>query len=278
MAVIKSGVSTDELVIDPTSKAARVTLYNSDGSLSGDTDPVSLVVNNVTAANNDLIAAFDASAFKFVSLQLTGTWVGEVRFQASSDLGTWFDVVTQNVSELFTPYIIKLDTISGVKIPIMFKYLRVRVTQYTSGIVSGVADGHREDTHTGQISAVGEVTFATPTTLTNYLFIADGGNVDVNSINISSSSSVLKSLVVTNNVATTRILKVYNTSSTPTAGVGTPVFVVSIPASGIIVYPVSQEGQFFSNGIGITMTLGIANDDTTPTATVGDMTAVFQYK
>lgn len=33
MAVIKSGESTDQLIIDPLSKAARVTLYNPDGSL-----------------------------------------------------------------------------------------------------------------------------------------------------------------------------------------------------------------------------------------------------
>jgi hypothetical protein len=35
MAVIKSGAGTDQLTIDPTSKAARVTLYNSDGTYSG---------------------------------------------------------------------------------------------------------------------------------------------------------------------------------------------------------------------------------------------------
>ncbi len=32
MAVIKSGATSDQLTIDPTSKAARVTLYNADGS------------------------------------------------------------------------------------------------------------------------------------------------------------------------------------------------------------------------------------------------------
>ncbi len=32
MAVIKSGISSDLLTVDPTSKTARVTLYNSDGS------------------------------------------------------------------------------------------------------------------------------------------------------------------------------------------------------------------------------------------------------
>lgn len=33
MAIIKSSISTDELVIDPSSKALRATLYNPDGSL-----------------------------------------------------------------------------------------------------------------------------------------------------------------------------------------------------------------------------------------------------
>ena len=35
MAIIKSGASSDQLTIDATSKAARVTLYNSDGTYSG---------------------------------------------------------------------------------------------------------------------------------------------------------------------------------------------------------------------------------------------------
>lgn len=36
MAIIKSGASSDQLTIDATSKAARVTLYNSDGSYNGE--------------------------------------------------------------------------------------------------------------------------------------------------------------------------------------------------------------------------------------------------
>lgn len=36
MAVIKSGASTDVLTIDPTSKAARVSLYSSDGTYNGE--------------------------------------------------------------------------------------------------------------------------------------------------------------------------------------------------------------------------------------------------
>ncbi len=36
MAVIKSGATSDQLTVDATSKAARVTLYNSDGSYGGE--------------------------------------------------------------------------------------------------------------------------------------------------------------------------------------------------------------------------------------------------
>lgn len=36
MAIIKSGATSDNLTVDPTSKAARVTLYNSDGSYNGE--------------------------------------------------------------------------------------------------------------------------------------------------------------------------------------------------------------------------------------------------
>ncbi len=36
MAIIKSGITTDLLTIDPISKAARVTLYGNDGSYSGE--------------------------------------------------------------------------------------------------------------------------------------------------------------------------------------------------------------------------------------------------
>ncbi len=36
MAIIKSGVTSDQLTIDPISKAARVSLYNADGSYGGE--------------------------------------------------------------------------------------------------------------------------------------------------------------------------------------------------------------------------------------------------
>ena len=140
--------------------AAKVTQVDSAGNEIIQSLPIAIAVSNVTAVNNDLISTLDVSAYKFVSIQLAGTWVGEVRFQGSIDNGTFFDIAVQNPSALSTPYITSLSTIGMVKIPTIFKYLRVRVTAYTSGTVEGVAYGYKEENSTGQISSTGEVTIA----------------------------------------------------------------------------------------------------------------------
>ena len=171
MAVeLKSGSSTDLATVDATSKAIRVTNYNADGSVVDTTVPISIAVNPVTVVNNDIIASFDVSAYKFVSLQLTGTWVGEVKFQGSNDNGTFEDIVVQNTGDVLTPYVLSMAAVGGVKIPVLFKFLRVRVTAYTSGTVEGTAFGLKEDANTGQISSVGTVNIGagqTVATVTN---------------------------------------------------------------------------------------------------------------
>jgi hypothetical protein len=166
MAVeIKSGAGTDLATVDAVSKAVRVTLYTSDGHEGSHSAPEAIATNNVTQVNGDLISATDVDGFAFVSLQITGTWVGTVTFQSSADQGTWFDVASQNVGVLLNPYVTSVSVPAGVKIPVMFKYLRVRVTAFTSGVVEGVAYGNHRDSNTGQISATGELAISAGQTL-----------------------------------------------------------------------------------------------------------------
>ena len=180
MAVeIKSGDSTDLATVDPTSKAVRVTLYTTDGHEGTHSFPEVITTNHVTSLNGDLISATDVSAFAFVSLQLTGTWVGTVEFQASADAGTWFPLAVQSVGSLLNPYVNSVTAPAGVKIPIMFKYLRVRVTAFSSGIVEGVAYGRHDDVNTGQISATGELAIASGQTLAEVTNIAQLGGAAV---------------------------------------------------------------------------------------------------
>ena len=179
MAVIKSGDSTDQLKIDSNSKAARVTMYRSDGTEVLDHVPVAISVNDVTVVDNDLVASFDASEYSYISFQLKGTWVGTVSFQASNDNGTFKDVVVQNVGDIVEPYKIEATTNSLVKIPVLAKYLRIRVTSYTSGIIEGVSFAYEHDVHTGQISSTGEVTFASGQTVAEVTNVQKMGGQDV---------------------------------------------------------------------------------------------------
>ena len=180
MAVeIKSGASSDLGTIDPTSKALRVTSYDTAGAVVDTKTPVSIAVNPVTVVNNDIIASSDVSAYKYVSLQLTGAWVGTVSFQGSNDNGTFENIVVQNTGVVLEPYVISMTANGGVKIPILFKYLRVRVTAYTSGTVTGTAYGYKEDANTGQISTVGTVNIGAAQTLATVTNVSQLGGQTV---------------------------------------------------------------------------------------------------
>jgi hypothetical protein len=166
MAVeLKSGASSDLGTIDPTSKALRVTQYDTSGAVVDTKTPIALSINPVTVVNNDIFASTDVSAYKYISLQLTGTWAGTVKFQGSNNNGTFEDIVVQNTGSVLEPYVTSLTTNAGVKIPVLFKYLRIRVTAYTSGSVTGTAFGYKEDANTGQISTVGTVNIGSSQTL-----------------------------------------------------------------------------------------------------------------
>jgi len=334
MAVeIKSGNSTDVASVDAISKAIRVTNYDSNGVEIIQSLPIAIAVNPVTVVNNDLIGSFDVSAYKFVSLQLTGSWVGTVSFQGSNDNGTFDSIVSQDIGVIDAPYVPDMSTNGMLKIPISYKYMRVRVTAFTSGTVEGTAFGYKEDSNTGQISSTGEVTVADDQSINigaingqtitygagnsdagtqrvviasdapfpieiqagteyigNVVVIADPnapayqtdfyvtgvGAVDVNSRMIRTGACSLISVVMTSYAATPRHIKLYDTATTPVAGVSIPVLVLTRSSSGNNSYPLPAGGFPFTNGIGMTFVQGAANDNSTGTATVdASITAIF---
>lgn len=165
MAVeIKSGAGSDLLTVDPISKAIRVTNYYPDGSIHEHL-PKPLTINSVTVVDNDILASFDTVDYQYISLQLSGVWAGTVKFQGSNDNGTFEDIVVQDVGSVLSPYVTEMTTNGGVKIPILFKYIRIRVTSYTSGIVQGTAFGYAQSFNTGQISSVGTMSINSGQTL-----------------------------------------------------------------------------------------------------------------
>lgn len=303
---IKSGDSTDVATVDAVSKAIRVTQYDSAGVEITDHVPVSITINPVTTVNNDIISSFDASSYSYVSLQVTGVWVGSLKVQESNDNGTWSDVVIQKTGNLVDPYVTILTAPALVKVPVIAKYLRVRVTAISSGTVEGIAYAYKEDIHTGQISSTGEVSIAagqtidvgnfpastsipagtnvighvivdpSPIAMQTDMYVGLASDALLNARNIKNAPTTLKSMVFTNLAATPRYLKIYDTAGVPTAGSGSPVLLLSLPAVGTLAFPFEDAGFVFANGIGMTMTLKPENSDTTNTATV-DFSMVSVY-
>jgi hypothetical protein len=310
MAVeIKSGATSDLLTVDAVSKAVRVTNYDSSGNERlFHPLPVSIATSPVTQVDNDVIDAVDVSAYKWVSLQLSGTFVATVKFQGSNDNGTFYDITVQNPGVLLEPYTTTMTGVGLVKIPVLFKYLRVRVTAYTSGTVEGIALAYKESNDSGQISSTGTIDGAVSVTNLPATQTVDGsvsvtnfpasqavsgavsivgassltpfyaiGTTGTNQTGISAAPSILRSVVFTNLAATPRHLKLYDIATTPVAGVGTPVIVCSLAAAGTLAFPLPVEGFPFTNGIGFTMVLGADNGSTTPATTQPDFTVSMIY-
>jgi hypothetical protein len=283
MAVsIISGDSSDLASVEPIPKALRVINFSSDGHEGIHSFPAIVPTNNATQINEDVLPSLDAEEYKFISIQLVGTWVATVTFEGSNDNTTFYAIATTDPSANGTGQ--TTATVNRVvKVPVLTKYIRARVSAYTSGTISAVAYGHRDENSSGLISTlgtielqaettkkIGNVGIAADTVLSDY-YVSAAGAVGVNSRMIRAQACTLKSIVMMNTVATPRYVKLYDTATTPTAGSGTPVLVLALPAAGTLAFPLGLSGFDFASGIGMTITLGPANDNVTPTATVADV-------
>tara|TARA_R110000851_G_C12949684_1_gene553147 strand:- start:66 stop:932 length:867 start_codon:yes stop_codon:yes gene_type:complete len=287
MAVeIKSGNSTDIASVHPTAKAMHVINFSSDGHEGIHSFPAIVTTNNATAINEDVLPSLDAEEFKFISIQLVGTWEATVTFEGSNDNTTFYSIATTDPSANGTGAI--TATVNRVvKVPVLTKYIRARVSAYTSGTVSAVAYGHRDENSSGLISTLGEVTLAPETTkvIGTVKIDAAGPNsfhsiisaTGLNATSVSTSATKVSILHLVNSVATARYFKMYNKASAPTVGTDTPFFTVSLPTGATTFQLPALVGIDFSLGISYAITLGVAPDDTTPDTVVGAVTGLIAY-
>jgi hypothetical protein len=290
MAVeIKSGDSTDLVGVFPVGKGLRVTNVSSEGIEGFQSLPISVPLTDVTSENDDLLSSLDVSQYKFISLQLTGTWVGTVSFQGSNDGGTFYSIVTSNPSG--GQAIGESSTTENrlVKLPTIYKFVRIRVTSYTSGIVEGVAYGHRDENSSGLIAAIGPVTLNAETTkkIGNVGIAQSGATVTyqkfisattTNATAVSSVPANVSILHMENSGDGVRYVKLYNKASAPVVGTDVPLITIGIPAvsSSSFTLP-ALIGIDFSIGISFAITLGAADTDTTPLTVAANVTGLIAY-
>jgi hypothetical protein len=113
--------------------------------------PVQLMTATVAVVNGDVLASTDVSAYSFVSVQLSTAFVGTVSWFGSND-GVNFNAVfakNEGLSTIPTTF----STANGnFTISPTTRFLRIRVTAYTSGTVTGTVYGHFKQSDISQFS------------------------------------------------------------------------------------------------------------------------------
>lgn len=91
-----------------------------------------------SALNADLLDSIDVSRFKYVSIQIVGTWVGTIQFQASNENTNFIlaDLTTPNPGSTSNSF---QTTVNGLFVgPLSYRYFRARMTAYTSGTAQAI--------------------------------------------------------------------------------------------------------------------------------------------
>lgn len=110
---------------------------NSDGSLNVVNSPVKLFLTGSGSALNALvIPSTDVSSYDQISVQLLGTFVATVTWEASNDNTNWSAVLSQVLNNAATTPATTANAVGLYKIPIAFRFFRVRISAFTSGTVS----------------------------------------------------------------------------------------------------------------------------------------------
>ena len=286
MAIIKSGDSEDQAVVDPLSKAIRVTNYASDGHEGLHSFPIAVPTNNATQAGEFLLPSTNAEEYKFISMQLIGTWEATVTFEGSNDNTTFYSIATTDPSANATGQ--TTATINRiVKIPVLTKHIRARVSSYTSGTISANAFGHLDENSSGLISTLGEITLAAETTkvIGTVNLASDGvqtyeqviSAATTNQTLVNSGATKLKTFSMVNGVATLRYFKLFNKATAPIVGTDTPFLTITMAPNSESRFTLPNGGIDFSLGLAYAITLGPAPDNTTADSVVAAVTGIIGY-
>ncbi len=117
--------------------AEPLSIDDNGGSLTVDAGIQAEVTGSGSALNADVITSTDVSLYRWLSLQITGTFSGTITFQGSNDNTNFVTVVLAAVNQQSGALSVS-STITGIFAgPVNYKYFRARLTSYSSGTASG---------------------------------------------------------------------------------------------------------------------------------------------
>lgn len=241
-----------------------------------------IITGSANALNAYLIPDTDVSAFKFLSLHITGTFSGVASFFQTNDntQATWPSIT------LFRPDNLNLAT-AATAVPgsspsatnliycgaILCSHFRVQMTTYSSGtatctlVLSAVPPPAWIFTQTTNLGAT------TVGGANNYHRVS---TADTNAVTIKAATGQLYGYDISNTTASWRYVKLFNKATTPVPGTDTPFKTIGVPPGG-------KAQRDFTNGIAMSLGIGLAavaniadNDNTAISA--GDLDIEVEWR
>lgn len=239
-------------------------------------------VNSASALNVDLLD-IDATQFRAISAQITGTFSGTVSWQGSNDGGvTWVALSAPSVAATGSSYVASTTAPGMWLIPVSCRRVRLRMTAYTSGTASLDAIGYYDDRNIGQVT--GSFPLSSTTNVLQIPSATAGGfntthhlvsAASTNPTSVKGSAGTIGLITVSNKNAAPVYFKLYNKASAPTVGTDTPVMTILVPTNNTVTVP-HATGLRLSTGIAYALTTGLAVADT-GAVTAGDVAVHISY-
>ncbi len=98
------------------------------------------VTGSAGSLNADAIASTDVSAYRWLSVQILGTWSGTITFQASNDNTNWVSTSLAGSASAGSGPVTSTTANGLFHGPVIGKYFRVRATSYSSGTATGTLE------------------------------------------------------------------------------------------------------------------------------------------
>ena len=224
--------------------------------------------------NADLIASTDVSAYigGWVSLTVTGTWSGALQAQECNDNSNFQQVLVNDIRGTIATGAPSSSISYNATwlIPVYARYLRVRMTSYSSGTANGVAEFYtlsflppnHNITVANNISAYATaIATASGIGTNDFHLISAASN---NATSIKASSGQVYGYEIYNTNAAVRYVKLYNKASAPAPATDNALLkrTIAVPP-GVRAWFHTTNGIVFSTGIALAAVTGIADTDNT---------------
>ena len=239
--------------------------------------------------NADLVPSTDVSAYKWLSIHITGTYSGTLSFQGSND-GVNFVAIPLLSHNQTNGTFATSTTSTGIVYhgPVFFKYVRIRMTSYTSGTATGTLELYTSPTAAQSLGVGAAQVGNWVAGVSAYKAAGSSANGQTISPNLSSTfgsvtnanakstSGNLFGFSVTNENAAKRYFQLFNKSTQPSGG-DTPIYSFPLPAGSGTVPSITTIGENFFGLSGKNFSSGISWGVSTTNATFTDSATASEH-